>query len=74
MIPAKHRPEWRQLLTGTEQHPFKFLALKLVMRRLKSRIEADPSSGVLDACIDELHQFAIENEKFVANDLATVFN
>lgn len=73
MIPPKTRPEWRELLTGNEQHSLKFLALKLVMTRLRLRISADASPASVESCIDELHYFAVENEKFVWPDLKEVF-
>ncbi|NJK88783.1 MAG: hypothetical protein HC923_04875 [Myxococcales bacterium] len=74
MIPPRHRPEWSELLTGSTQHAFKFLALKLVLTRLRGRMSSDSSSQNLNSCIDELYRFACENEKFVGPDLQEVFS
>ncbi|MCA9554906.1 MAG: hypothetical protein KC933_33050 [Myxococcales bacterium] len=73
MIPEKYRPEWRSLLLSDTQQQFRFLALKLLMNRLRSRLRTDQSPSTVDACVGELHAFAIKNERFVQADLASIF-
>ena len=73
MIPAKSRPEWRTLLLQDSQSPFGFLALKLLMSRLRLRLKADQSPTTIQSCIDELHAFAVKHERFTEAELAPLF-
>ena len=73
MIPPKTRREWRTLLTEDKQYPFKFLALKFFMNRLKMELKNDKSPASVERCAAELHAFAVKHEKFAGPDLALVF-
>ncbi len=73
MIPSKSDPKWRNLLQDPTQHQFKFLALKFLMMRLKLALKQDAGPANLSKCSDELHQFAVQHEKFVVADLAPIF-
>lgn len=73
MIPPKDHPGWRKLLTEEEQHQFRFLALKFLMSRLQMKLAADSSPPCLEACVDELHDFAKKHEKFTGPDLTPLF-
>jgi hypothetical protein len=73
MIPAKHHHGWRQLLLQDHQQPFNFLALKLLMSRLRMRLKADKSPSTVQACVDELHAFAVKHERFAEAELSPLF-
>ncbi len=43
------------------------------MMRLKLALKQDAGPANLSKCSDELHQFAVQHEKFVVADLAPIF-
>ncbi len=72
MLPALDNPIWRKLVLDEVQHDFRFFALKILMGRLKMRLEFDKGDNVIEECVNELYAFACQYPDFVAKDLARV--
>lgn len=52
---------WNDLLVGKVTCEFEFLALKILLTRLKMRIIKDSSPAVLQQCLIELNDFLNKN-------------
>ena len=45
------------------------LAVKLMMQRIRSEVQADPSSANITKCAGEIHNFFEKNQKIAGADL-----
>ena len=72
MLPTYQDPIWRQVVLSKEQYNFDFFALKVLMGRIKMRLEFEKGDDVVDECVDELYKFACQYPDFVEADLTLV--
>jgi len=66
-IPPPTSPVWKRIVEGQFSEQISSFALKILLRRLKSRLERKHDPETLQACIEELRQFLLEQQ-----DLSTV--
>ena len=50
------------------------LAVKLMMQRIRSEMQADPSPANAMKCAGEIHAFFEKNQKIAGADLAEIFH
>ena len=72
MLPNIHHPIWRKIVTDEKQYEFKFFALKILMGRIKMRLEFEGGETVVEDCIQELFEFAHQYPDFVSADLKSI--
>jgi len=58
-IPSRQSAIWKDLLSGTVEFKFDFMALNLLIFNLKSRVKRDPST--MESAIDECIAFFESN-------------
>lgn len=73
MIPDKHQPVWRDLVTGKEVHAFKSIPGGMLMTRLVSKCKIDSSKECLLAAIDEAHAFFVKYKAILKEDIENLF-
>jgi hypothetical protein len=69
MIPSREHPIWKKLVVDDTQYRFRFLALKILMGRIKMKLEFEHSDTIVDSCADELYDFACQYPEFMETDL-----
>ena len=72
MLPAYTDPIWRMIVLDDTQYDFKFFALRILMGRIKMRLEFEEDDDVVVRCIDELYAFAQQYPELVEADLNRV--
>jgi hypothetical protein len=66
-LPPPTSPVWKRVVEGQFSDKISSFALKILLRRLKSRLERKNDPETLQACIEELRKFLLEQK-----DLSTV--
>ena len=72
MIPPKTDPCWAELLTGTNQHPFKLASAAMCVARNQRQVRQDPAA--LAKCVEEVYAFCSKYERLLESELEIVFN
>ena len=72
MLPSPKDPIWRQIVLDEKQYDFKFFALKILMGRIKMRLEFEKRENLVQECVDELYAFACQYPEFVEADLEKI--
>jgi hypothetical protein len=65
---------WRKVLLSDYNYQFKFLAIQILLSRLKQKIKADSSPVQMASCINEIKSFFIKYESLppVREDLQRI--
>ena len=69
MLPPREDPVWKRIIISDTQYDFKFLALRILMSRIKMKLEFDNRDTVLDECVRELYDFACQYPEFIEPEL-----
>jgi hypothetical protein len=74
-IPDSNHPVWTALIKGEMRMEFQSLATKIIIGRLISRYEFNPTNEVLASAINELIAFFKRNQglALTQNDLQKIF-
>lgn len=74
-VPAKTHKGWANIVTGKAKHQLKSLAAKVLLGRLVSIVQADPSPATINDAISQLHDLFVKNAHIpsVQEDLKTIF-
>ena len=66
---------WGDVISGKIECEFEFLALKILLMRLKLAVKNDPSPSSLKKSVDELKNLFIKTQKIPVskNDLQKIF-
>jgi len=54
-VPPSTEKIWKDILQGKVKYEFEFLAVKILLGRLMSVIERDPSPATIQSCADQLY-------------------
>jgi hypothetical protein len=73
MLPSQTDPRWRKLVEQPDQYPFKFLALRILMRRVARRGGPSMSDADRDASIAEVVRLFEKNQALMGDDIAAIF-
>jgi hypothetical protein len=74
MIPEINNGVWENLVLGERNYQFQLLSLKILMSRIKVRIQNDNSRECIDKCKREVYDFFFKNERICQNDLLQILN
>jgi hypothetical protein len=74
MIPSREHPVWKKIVIDDAQYRFRFLALKILMGRIKMKLEFERSDNVVESCVDELYDFACQYAEFIEPDLKPIMD
>lgn len=74
MVPQKAHPKWAALVQGRFEYKFSNAAASMLLFRLKTDVKRDGSPAMLGKAVDEMHAFCCKYEKFLHQDLNTIFN
>ena len=66
-LPSRLDPRWRDVAVGKLGGNWHMLAVKLMMQRIRSEMQADPSPGNITKCAGAVHDFFEKNQKWKAN-------
>ena len=74
-VPPASDKVWMDIVTGRTQYDFDFLAAKMVVGRLRTVIQQDPSTGTVQRCAEELRDVFAKNVNLskVQKDLEKIF-
>ena len=75
-IPEARDPVWADVMSGKKEIAFSFLAIKILLSRLKSSVQLDSSSDNIEKCAGELRQLLIKNSHLpkVQSDIEKIVN
>ncbi len=73
MIPAKKDPRWASLVKGEQEFQLSGFATKMLLGKVRVKIQLDPSDENIKSSIEEVYSFFIENEELVETDLKIIF-
>jgi len=54
-VPPSTEKIWKDILQGKVKYEFEFLTVKILLGRLMSVIERDPSPATIQSCVDQLY-------------------
>ena len=74
VLPSRLDPRWRDIATGKRGGNWHMLAVKLMMQRIRSEVQADPSTANVMKCAGEIHTFFEKNQKIAGADLDQIFH
>jgi NAD(P)H-dependent FMN reductase len=74
VLPSRLDPRWRDVALGKLGGNWHMLAVKLMMQRIRSEMQADPSPGNVAKCAGAVHDFFEKNQKIAGADLAEIFH
>ncbi len=74
-LPPPTSPVWKKVIEGQFSEQISSFALKILLRRLKSRLERKNDPETLQASIEELRQFLMEQKDLssVQHDINVLF-
>jgi hypothetical protein len=75
MLPPTTDPRWRDIVTGKADYEFEFLALKVLLGRLRVTLTTDGSPAALDGCVKQLRNLLEETADLpkASRDIARMF-
>lgn len=73
MIPGISDPRWKQLVKGEKEYAFSGFAVKMLMGKIRIKIQLDSSEGSVQESIKEAHEFFSENEELIESDIELIF-
>jgi len=73
-LPSRLDPRWRDVATGKLGGNWHMLAVKLMMQRIRTEMQANPSPANAMKCAGEIHDFFEKNQKIAGADLAEIFH
>ncbi len=74
MIPQKTDKKWEDLVTGKVNHNFKCFPLGMLISRHKRIFQRDNSKEAVNKLIDEAHDFFIQYESILQDDIKSIFS
>lgn len=74
-IPQLTNKKWRDLVTGEIDCNFEFLAVKLLLFRLRLNVKNNPNEDVIKKSTEELHNFFVKKQRIplTQRDLKKIF-
>lgn len=74
-IPSKFSPAWRDVITGQVEHEFEFLAVRILLGRLRMFGGYEESPEAMEKCVDELRELFERSSKVPSaqRDLVKIF-
>jgi hypothetical protein len=74
VLPSRLDPRWREIAVGKLGGNWHMLAVKLMMQRIRTEMQADPSPANAMKCAGEIHAFFEKNQKIAGADLDEIFH
>ena len=74
MVPPKTDPRWRSLIEGRIDVEPSFLALKLLLQRIRLRYDLNKKTVNMSELVNDLHAFFVKYESFLAEDMKKIFH
>jgi hypothetical protein len=74
VLPSRLDPRWREVAVGKLGGNWHMLAVKLMMQRIRSEMQANPSPANSIKCAGEIYAFFEKNQKIAVADLAEIFH
>lgn len=72
MLPSSDDPIWRKIILDEKQYDFDFFAMKILMGRIKMKMEFEKRENLLQECVDELVKFANQYPEHVEKELKKI--
>jgi hypothetical protein len=72
MIPPRDDPVWKKIVLSDIQYNFRFLALRILMSRIKMKLEFSDADNAVDECVRELHDLACQYPEFVEPEIKSL--
>ena len=73
-LPSRLDPRWRDVAVGKLGRNWRLLAVKIMMQRIRTATQADPSTANVVKCAGEIHDFFEKNQKIAGADLDEIFH
>lgn len=74
MIPPKHHPTWKALVTGERVHSFKALSAAMCVSRIVRFVQKEGGSrAAVELAVEDLHAFFAKLEATLGEDLRALF-
>lgn len=73
VLPSRLDPRWRDVASGKRGGNWHMLAVKLMMQRVRTEMQTDPSPANAMKCAGEIHDFFEKNQKIAESDLNEIF-
>lgn len=77
MIPEKNDPRWREIVISEREFEQMSLASKMMIMRVRAMIKADesePQPDKINEAIDIAHEYFVNNQESVEEDLNFLFD
>ncbi len=74
VLPSRLDPRWREIALGKLGGNWHMLAVKLMMQRIRTDVQADPSIANVMKCAGEIYAFFEKNQKIAGADLDAIFH
>jgi xanthine/CO dehydrogenase XdhC/CoxF family maturation factor len=73
-LPSRLDPRWRDVAVGKLGGNWHLLATKLMMQRIRTEMQVDPSPANAAKCGGEIHDFFEKNQRIAGADLVEIFH
>jgi hypothetical protein len=75
LLPPVSDRRWRDVVTGTVQYDFDFLAIKIFLGRISINLMRDSSEASIAGCVEELRHLLAKNANLPSaqRDIAKIF-